>query len=572
MPKEKELNTIFKMKYGNSGAFHSYKFKLKWKGKILENRQVYEKEQFLLGIRGGISLGRKNIFTRWKQIDLSATTGIKVSQDELAILLRHRSSNERMAIITFQFENSSHYTTWLYYILVSLAKHTTAVIKDSRLEGLKLGEGQKSQDRLLKVKARRDRVKFDSEHKVFKKAKKTGVGDLPRAMGSDKVISGDKGGQYKIGRQLGSGGQGLVFNANADFKIVLCKMMGLNPDLIENWEPGDHPVVVKVAYKDGTDKILDMIREARILASLGRHKNIAKLLDVVIGKEACYLIIEKGDYTLDECVEKNPIFTSKDRLKIAMGFLNGLVHMHKRSVYHHDIKPENILMFGKIPKLIDFGAAYSRSLGDFTKTTIGTPKYSAPESPGATNIKTQQPSPYATPLPTKKSAIAERYALYDSFSAGLCFFECLLGAKIARDFSKDSYNIELSGLSKARDYWHKKMENFVTKDPILRALAETARKMTEIDFKTRLSVHDAKKYFKDNFQHVLGPMIISGESSDSRQVTQNLITKVKKMETMVTWFRCRFCGNEFPYKPIRCKCGRPSATPDGPTFEAIDPP
>ena len=58
---------------------------------------------------------------------------------------------------------------------------------------------------------------------------------------------------------------------------------------------------------------------------------------------------------------------------------SGLVHMHRRNVYHGDLKPNNIL-FGKRAevKIIDYGLA---TIKDEPKDRIqGTPEYMAPET------------------------------------------------------------------------------------------------------------------------------------------------------------------------------------------------
>ena len=56
-----------------------------------------------------------------------------------------------------------------------------------------------------------------------------------------------------------------------------------------------------------------------------------------------------------------------------------LVHMHRRGVYHGDLKPGNIMVTkdGKV-KLIDFGTAWLK--GEVKNRIQGTPQYMAPES------------------------------------------------------------------------------------------------------------------------------------------------------------------------------------------------
>lgn len=56
----------------------------------------------------------------------------------------------------------------------------------------------------------------------------------------------------------------------------------------------------------------------------------------------------------------------------------GLVHMHRRNVFHGDLKPSNIMIArGGVVKVIDFGLAFIR--GENKARIQGTPEYMAPE-------------------------------------------------------------------------------------------------------------------------------------------------------------------------------------------------
>src|SRR5262249_53760755 len=58
----------------------------------------------------------------------------------------------------------------------------------------------------------------------------------------------------------------------------------------------------------------------------------------------------------------------------------GMAHMHKRGVYHGDLKPGNIMVSrrGEV-KIIDFGTAWVQ--GQDKNRIQGTPQYMAPEQP-----------------------------------------------------------------------------------------------------------------------------------------------------------------------------------------------
>ena len=58
---------------------------------------------------------------------------------------------------------------------------------------------------------------------------------------------------------------------------------------------------------------------------------------------------------------------------------DGLVHMHKKDIFHADLKPDNVMIgAGGVLKIIDFGLAQVR--GEGAMRIQGTPEYLAPET------------------------------------------------------------------------------------------------------------------------------------------------------------------------------------------------
>jgi eukaryotic-like serine/threonine-protein kinase len=112
------------------------------------------------------------------------------------------------------------------------------------------------------------------------------------------------------------------------------------------------------------------------------HPAIAQIYDCRIKRSLLFkvvsveLLMEFVDgKTLDEIEAP----TMAQLVLIFNQVAEALVHMHRRGVYHGDLKPGNIMVTkdGKV-KLIDFGTAWLK--GEVKNRIQGTPQYMAPES------------------------------------------------------------------------------------------------------------------------------------------------------------------------------------------------
>jgi serine/threonine protein kinase len=180
----------------------------------------------------------------------------------------------------------------------------------------------------------------------------------------------EKIGVYKILREIGRGGMGVVYEAvreTRDFK---------------------QKVALKVIKRGmDTDAILSRFRhEQQILASLV-HPNIARFLDGGMTADglAFYAMEYVEGQPLDDFVEKENSGIN-ERLKIFREICSAVQFAHKNFVIHRDLKPSNIIVSPEgTPKLLDFGI--SKILSEESDSTIGTatalgmmtPAYASPE-------------------------------------------------------------------------------------------------------------------------------------------------------------------------------------------------
>ena len=197
---------------------------------------------------------------------------------------------------------------------------------------------------------------------------------IQEAIGSvltkDRAISPvQRVGQFELGRLLGSGGMGSVYEAHrVDGEIR-------------------QRVAVKFAQAPaGNEKVREsahrrFCRERQMLASL-RHPYIASLIDAgTTGDGIPYAVIEQIDGVAIDAYCDASLPDQEDRLRLVLKLCDALQFAHRNLIVHSDIKPDNVLVTADgIPKLIDFGIA--SDLGDGENPTLMrafTPGYASPE-------------------------------------------------------------------------------------------------------------------------------------------------------------------------------------------------
>jgi len=173
---------------------------------------------------------------------------------------------------------------------------------------------------------------------------------------------------------------------------------------------------VKPEFQDNT-KYKELFYKEFENAYLLDHSNIVRLLDKGEDDEGAYYTMEFIDgRTLSKMITNEGIKDKKLVKKLFAQMLDALSYVHKKQIYHRDLKPDNILVTfkGDNAKILDFGLAAADSFED-DLVKVGTPKYAAPEQRNKGNQIDQR---------------ADIYAL------GLIFLEMLTG-----NISKNSINL-----------------------------------------------------------------------------------------------------------------------------------
>lgn len=150
---------------------------------------------------------------------------------------------------------------------------------------------------------------------------------------------------YQIIKELGRGGMGAVFLATdkrLDRKVAI-KVLQLNNNF---------------TLQQKSEIIARFQKEAKAIAKLS-HSNVVGIHDIGEDNSQHYMVMEflegksignmledEGKLPIDECVD------------ISIQMCKALSYIHKNSIVHRDIKPDNILIIkDKLVKLTDFGIA-----------------------------------------------------------------------------------------------------------------------------------------------------------------------------------------------------------------------
>ncbi|HWS37259.1 MAG TPA: serine/threonine-protein kinase [Actinoplanes sp.] len=178
------------------------------------------------------------------------------------------------------------------------------------------------------------------------------------------------GGRYRLGRMLGRGGMGAVWQAE---DTLLARRVALK----EVWLPsaGDDPM-------DRSDPVVRrVIREAQAAARL-RHPGIITVHDVIEDAGRPWIVMELIDgRSLADVIAAQGLLSERQTAEVGLQVLDALRAAHREGVAHRDVKPANILLAEDRVVLTDFGIAtiYDETALTATGQMVGSPAYLAPE-------------------------------------------------------------------------------------------------------------------------------------------------------------------------------------------------
>lgn len=204
-------------------------------------------------------------------------------------------------------------------------------------------------------------------------------------------------GPYKVLREIGHGGMGVVYLAARDDR-----------------EYKKRAAIKLVKRGMDTNSILRRFRnERQILADLD-HPNIAKLLDGGTTEDGLsYFVMDYVEgLPIDLYCDTHKLPTA-ERLKLFRMVCSAVEYAHQQGAVHRDLKPSNVLVTAEgVPKLLDFGIA-----------KLLNPELSSQTMEPTATLRPMTPE-YASPEQARGQAITPASDIY---SLGVLLYELLTG-------------------------------------------------------------------------------------------------------------------------------------------------
>ena len=181
-------------------------------------------------------------------------------------------------------------------------------------------------------------------------------------------------GKYRVGRTLGVGGMGAVFEAT---HTLLDKKVALKVLL-----PGQADEEEKMTAR--------FVREARAASATG-HRNITTVTDMGWTDDGSLFVVMEylNGRTFVDLIDEDGSLPGGRSAGLIMQVLSGLEAVHRKGIIHRDLKPENLMLVvdddgREVVKILDFGISKlmtNEPKMNLTATgmMVGTPQYMSPE-------------------------------------------------------------------------------------------------------------------------------------------------------------------------------------------------
>ncbi len=171
---------------------------------------------------------------------------------------------------------------------------------------------------------------------------------------------------YKLIKDIGSGGSGVVWKVQSDDKFYAIKFL---------------------QESDDKDKKIRFKNECDFCSSI-EHERIIKFLGYGNHNDTPFAIMTYYENTLRKAMKDN-ILSFEEKIKVCLQLCEALSFIHSLNHYHRDIKPENILLDKKNNIILtDFGISHFKDVNITKKgDRLANYDYHAPEQMKSSNEK-----------------------------------------------------------------------------------------------------------------------------------------------------------------------------------------
>ncbi|KAF3201960.1 hypothetical protein TWF191_003209 [Orbilia oligospora] len=179
-------------------------------------------------------------------------------------------------------------------------------------------------------------------------------------------------GPWRMGRALGEGASGRVCLGKHQKTGRFAAIKVINKNKAQG---------TTTSIQEAGCDIRHAIEREIVVMNIPTHPNMMELYEIWDSRDEVYLVLEYvsgGD--LLQYMTKKRFLPEKEVARLFKQLITGLSHLHRFSIYHRDLKHENLMMdqHGNV-KIGDFGMAALQPAGKLFTSACGSPNYAAPE-------------------------------------------------------------------------------------------------------------------------------------------------------------------------------------------------